>query len=415
MSLGLPIAFSFALVGAIGLIAVKGLSVGLFTLGSAPWTWSTNSALLSLALFVLMGQFVFFAGISTDLYEVANKWVGRFRGGLAIGTELASTAFGACCGLSIAASATMGTIAFPEMMKFKYDKKLACGTIAAGGSLSSLIPPSAPFIVYGFLTETSIGKLFIAGVFPGLLLSAAYITVIILMCWRNSSLGPAGASFSLKAMVVSLKRVWAALVLIIVVLGGLFAGIFAPSEAGAIGAFGAFIIFLAKRQMTRSKLFDSLKGAILNTCFVLTITTGAMIFTNFLTVSGFSGMFTDWVKGLPLSHTLVLICILFIYIPLGCFMDVLAMSLLTIPIVFPIVKSFGVDPVWFGVMMALLAEMGLMTPPVGMNGYVVHGVTKVPLGDVFRGIMPFVGSQLICLVIIFIFPAIATYLPAVVK
>jgi len=415
MCFRMPIAFAFALVGGVGMILVKGPGPGLTLLGKAPYVWATNGSLLALPLFILMGQFVFFSGISTELYDMGYKWAGKYRGGLAMATELASTAFGACCGASIAASATMGTVAYPEMTKFKYDPRLACGSIAAGGSLSTLIPPSAPFILYGFITSTPISSLFIAGILPGIMLSALFILGIAFMCWRNPAMGPPGPSFSWKERITSLKGVGGALVLFLVVMGGLFVGVFTPSEAGTIGALGAFIIIIAKRRLNKQTLYASLQGSIVSTCFILTITIGAMIFTNFLTVSGFSSMFTGWIKDLALPPTLIVIFILVIYIPLGCVMDALAMILLTLPIVFPIVVHFGFDPVWFGVVSGLMAEMALLTPPVGMNSFVVHGVTKVPLHDVFRGIMPFFAMMLIGVIILFIFPEVATFLPSIMK
>ena len=411
----MPIAFAFALVGAGGMILLKGLGPGLSLLGSAPFTWATNGNLLALPMFILMGQFVFYSGISSELYEMGYKWAGKYRGGLAIATELASTAFGACCGVSLAASATMGTVAYPEMKKYNYDDRLACGSIAAGGSLSTLIPPSAPFIIYGFLTSTSISKLFIAGIIPGVLLSACFIAIIIFICWRNPKMGPAGPSFSWKERLASVKGAGGVLFLFLLVMGGLFAGWFTPSEAGTIGAFGAFLIMLIRRKVTWKILKEALKGGILNTCFILTITIGAMIFTNFLTVAGFSSMFTGWIKDLMLPGWIIMAVILIIYIPLGCVMDALAMVLLTLPIFFPIVKHLGYDPIWFGVILAIMSEMGLLTPPVGMNSYVVHGVTKVPLHTVFRGIIPFVIAMCIAVIILFIFPQIATFLPGVMK
>jgi C4-dicarboxylate transporter DctM subunit len=411
----MPIGFAFAIVGAIGIILVKGIGPGLSLLGSAPYTWATNGALLALPLFILMGQFVYHSGISTELFQTGYRWVGKFRGGLAIATEIASTAFGACCGVSIAASATMGTVAYPEMKKYNYDSRLACGAIAAGGSLSTLIPPSAPFILYGFITSTSISSLFIAGILPGVMLSFLYIAIIVFMCWRNPSLGPPGPSFSWKERLLSLRGVSGAVFLFLVVMGGLFAGLMTPSEAGTIGAFGGFILIIARRRLNKTTLVASLKGTITSTSFILTITIGAMIFTNFLTVSGFSSMFTTWIKALDLPPTLIIICILLIYIPLGCVMDALAMILLTLPVVFPIITHFGYSPIWFGVTAALLAEVALITPPVGMNSFIVHGVTKAPLHDVFRGILPFFGMMFLGIVLMFIFPQITTFLPSIMK
>ncbi len=411
----MPIGFAFAIVGAVGIIFVKGLTPGLSLLGSAPYTWATNGSLLALPLFILMGQFVYHSGISTELFQMGYKWVGKYRGGLAIATELASTAFGACCGVSIAASATMGTVAYPEMKKYNYDSRLACGAIAAGGSLSTLIPPSAPFILYGFITSTSISSLFIAGILPGILLSSLFILAIIIMCWRNPALGPAGPSFSWKERLISLRGVIGAIFLFLVVMGGMFGGIITPSEAGTIGAFGGFILIIAKRRLNRNTLVASLKGSITSTSFILTITIGAMIFTNFLTVSGFTSMFSGWIKALDLPPAVIVGCILFIYIPLGCVMDALAMILLTLPIVFPIITHFGYSPIWFGVTAGLLAEVALITPPVGMNSFIVHGVTKVPLHEVFRGIVPFFGMMCVCIALMFFFPQITTFLPGIMK
>jgi len=410
-----PIAFAFAMVGVVGTMILKGINPGLNLLGGAPYQWATNGALLALPLFILMGQFIFNAGISTELYETGYKWVGNRRGGLAIATELASTAFGACCGASIASAATMGTVAYPEMKKFKYDDALACGAIAAGGSLSTLIPPSAPFIIYGFLTSTSVSALFIGGILPGILLAGLFIAIILLQCWRNPALGPAGPSYTLKERLISLKGVIGAILLFVLIMGGLFKGVFTASEAGAIGALGAFVLMILRRRLNRKTLWESLKPSILTTCFILTITIGAMIFTNFLTIAGFSSMFRDWITGLPLPPTLIMVFILIIYIPLGCVMDSLAMVLLTVPIVFPIVIALGYDPIWFGIMVGILSEAGLITPPVGMNSFVVHGVTKVPLHIVFKGIIPFFAMMVICCVFLFAFPSIVTFLPSIMK
>ena len=413
MLLGMPIAFAFALVGGIGTIMVKGLAPGLSLLGSAPFTWATNYNLLALPTFILMGEFIYQAGVSSQLYEAGYKWVGGFRGGLAMSTELASTAFGACCGTSLAASATMGTVAFPEMIKYKYSPRLACGSIAAGGSLSSLIPPSAPFIVYGFMTNTSVSKLFIGGIVPGILLSVSFILAIIIMCWRDPAMGPPGPRYPLRERLKSLSGVGGALFIFLVVMGGLFAGIFTPSEAGTIGAFGAFVLIIIMRKLTWSNLKAALKGAIKSTSFVLTITIGAMIFTNFLTISGFSSMFTGYVLGLNFSPGVLMIFIIIMFIILGCFMDALAMFMLTLPIVFPIVVGIGFDPVWYGIISTMLGEVALITPPVGMNSFIVHGVTGVPLPDVFRGILPFFIMMFIAIILLYFFPEIVTFLPSI--
>ena len=406
MSQGMPIAFAFALVGCVGIVMLKGLAPGLSVIGSAPYNWATNGALLPVPLFMLMGQFVYHSGFSADLYSAAHTWLGRRPGGLALATTMASTGFAACSGASLAGAATMGTVAYPEMKSYNYHPRLSTGCIAAGGSLSCLIPPSAAFIIYGVLTETSISKLFIAGILPGLLLAGLYLLAIAIMCKRNPALGPPGPAYSMREKLASLKGILGVLALFILVIGGLFIGVFTPSEAGAMGAFGSFVIMVLKRRLTIPALIASLKDATATTCFVLTITIGAMVFSNFLALGGFSSIFREWITALPVSRHVILISILLMYIPLGMVMDGLAMLLLTLPIVFPIITKFGFDPVWFGVVSTLIVEMALITPPVGMNSYVVHGVTKVPLEEVFRGIAPFFLMMFLCLALLYVFPQI---------
>jgi len=410
MSQGMPIAFAFAMIGCVGIILLKGLGPGLAVIGSAPYTWSTMGSLLPVPLFMLMGQFMYHSGFSTELYVAAHKWIGRRPGGLALATTLASTGFAACSGASLAGAATMSAVAYPEMEAFNYHPRLSTGCIAAGGSLSCLIPPSAAFIIYGVLTETSIGKLFIAGILPGLLLAGLYLTVIFIMCKRNPALGPPAPSYPLRERLASLKGILGVLVLFLFVIGGLFVGVFTPSEAGAMGAFGAFVIMVLRRRLTISTLVMALRDSITTTCFVLTITIGAMVFSHFLALGGFSTLFREWVTALPVSRHIILICILLMYIPLGMFMDGLAMLFLTLPIVFPIVNNLGFDPIWFGIILTLIVEMALITPPVGMNSYIVHGVTKVPLEEVFRGIVPFFLMMLACLALLYAFPQIALVL-----
>lgn len=411
MLLGMPIAFSFAIVGCIGLWLARGLNAGLSILGSGPLTWASLEPFITLALFILMGLIAFTSGISGELYTTAHKWVGRFRGGLAQATVLACTGFAACTGSSVAGAATMGTIAYPEMESIGYSRRLSTGAIAAGGTLGVLIPPSSGFIIYGYLTQTSIASLFIAGIFPGLLLSGLFLLVIFVICRRNPRLGPPGPSYSWKEMLVSLKGVIGMLVLMLLVIGGLYFGIFTPSEAGAIGAFGALTIALVRRRFTINGFVAALKGTTEITCFAVTIAIGAMIFNTFLATNGFNTMFGQWVNSLTLSPYVILVCILLIYIPLGMFMDIFSVTLLTIPIVAPVISGLGFDLVWFGVIFTLMSEMAMITPPIGMNCFVVQGVTKVPLQEVFRGTLPFFVMMLVCLVFLVVFPQISLFLP----
>jgi C4-dicarboxylate transporter, DctM subunit len=411
MSQGMPIAFAFALVGAVGMLVIKGLNPAINLLGSAPFTWATNGSLLSLPLFILMGQFVFQSGIGKDLFDTAHKWIGRVPGGLAVATTVAATAFGACCGASTAAAATFASVAYPEMKRYNYDDGLATGAITAGGSLSCLIPPSVAFIIFGVLTQSSIARLFIAGLLPGVLLAVLFIIVILVTCIRRPAMGPPGPSFSWKERAKSLSGLIPVIALFLLVLVGLFAGVFSSNEAGAIGAFGAFVIVLLKRKMTWKSFIDSVKGATLSTCFILTITIGAMIFSNFLAVAGFSEMFRGWMTGLNVPPFVIILVIVLLYVVLGCFMDGLSMLMLTLPILYPIIVDLGYPLVWFGVISTLLVEMALISPPVGMNVYVVTGITKVPMGRVFKGVMPFFAAMFVGIIILWIFPDIIMFLP----
>jgi tripartite ATP-independent transporter DctM subunit len=367
--------------------------------------------LIALPLFVLMGNFAFQSGISADLFEAANKWLGRLPGGLAQATTLACTGFAACTGDSVGSAATMGTIAYPSMARYNYDQGLASACIAVGGTLGILIPPSIPFIVYGFLTQTSVADLFIAGIIPGLILAGFLMLLIYVMCKRNPKLGPPAMSYSWRERFASFKGIWGMLILFILIIGGLYMGIFAPSEAGAIGAFGALVIALARRRVNLQSLNSALNSTLQITCFAFTIIIGAMVFNTLLSVSGLSSMLTAWIGNMSVSPYLVLTIVLIIYIILGMFMDGLAMTLLTVPTFVPIMVNLGFDPIWFGVIFVIMAELGLITPPVGVNCYVVQGVTKVPLEKIFQGIIPFAVIMIICVVIFIIFPQIVTFLP----
>lgn len=413
--LGMPMGISFISAGFIGLILLKGIDTALTFLGTAPLAATSSYVLCAIPLFVLMGQFAFQSGISSDLFNAAYRWLGRLPGGLALATNLACTGFAACTGTSVAGAATMGTVAFPEMMKFNYDKRLSAGCIAAGGTLGILIPPSILFIIYGVITETSIGALFIAGILPGIMLSSFFLLLIYIRCRRNPELGPPGEAFTWKEKFVALKGVWGMLTLLLLVIGGLYVGIFSPSEAGGVGAFGSFLVMLLKGRMRRDTLFPSLLDTARITVFFMLVVTGVQIFNTFITLSDLPQMLVQSVTALPFPPFVVLLAILAFYIPLGCFMDSVPMVLLTMPFVFPIIEGFGFDPVWFGVLVCLLGEMAMITPPIGMNLYVTQGVTKLPLMDVVRGIIPFVIVLFIGVVLIIIFPQIALYLPSTVK
>lgn len=414
--IGMPIGFSFASVGFVGIIFLRGLDPALSILGSMPYTWASNYNLVAVPLFILMGQFAYHSKISADLYDTAYKWVGKLPGGLALTTTLACTGFAACTGSSLASAATMGTIAIPEMKKNNYDSRLATGCVAAGGTLGIIIPPSVIFIIYGVMTWTSIGKLFIAGILPGLMLSSMFMALIYVMCKRNPTLGPPGPSFPLKDRLASLMGISGALVLFAIVIGGLYIGAFSPSEAGGVGAFGAFILLIVKARITKQNLANALRDSARTACFSFTILIGAMIFGSLLTISGLPGDLTKWVISLSVSRHVILILILIMYVPLGAIMDCLPMILLTLPVVFPVIDSLGFSTVWFGVLVVLMSEMALISPPVGINVYIVQGVAKdIPLEEVFRGVAPFIVVMAIGVAILVAFPQIALFLPSLME
>lgn len=409
--LGMPIAFSFATVGIVGMIILKGTGSALSLLGAAPYMYTASWGFVCIPLFVLMGQFAYNAGISKDLYKSAYKWLGRFPGGLVLATVLACAGFAACTGSSIASAATMSTLAYPEMKKFKYDDRWATGAIAAGGTLGPLIPPSVLFIVYGVISGTSVAQLFIAGILPGLLIAALFLVAIGVMFKIRPELGPSGQSFSWKERLISLKSVWGMMALFLLVVGGLYFGLVTPSEAGALGAFGAFAIMVIRRQLTKYTFFRTFKETLHITCFIMTVLIGAMIFSTFLVVTGLPSSLAEALAGLPLSKYVILVVILLAYIPLGCIIDSLPMILLTLPIVCPVIQTLGFDMIWFGVMVVVLCEVSLVTPPVGMNLYIVQGVTKIPLEIIARGIIPFLLMLFIGLAILVVFPSISLLLP----
>jgi len=412
--LGLPLGFSFALVGFGGMVFLKGLIPALNLLGGNPYAQVASFVLCSIPLFVLMGQFAFYSGISRNLFDAAHKIMARFPGGLAMATMAACTAFAACTGSSLASAATMGTITFPEMKRYNYSSKLATGTIAAGGTLGILIPPSTIFIILGIITETNIGALFIAGIFPGLLLSGLFILLIFVRCKRDPALGPPGEAFSWKEKLRSLTGVWGMLGLFLLVIGGLYFGVFSPSEAGCIGASGAFILALFRR-ISFANFLNALRGSAEITCYMLFILIGASIFNIFLGIAGVPAWVSNWITSLPIPPIGIIICMLLLYIPLGMFLDTLGMILLTVPIFFSVILQLGFNPIWFGVLICMMTELGMITPPVAINVYIVQGVTKVPMEEIFQGIIPFVFMFLIAIGLIVAFPEISLFLPRTMK
>jgi len=413
--LRVPVAFSMAIVGFTGFAYLTSPEAGMSVLSRDIFEQFSSYSLSCIPLFILMGCFAFASGISKRLYNTTYAWLGHVRGGLIMATVMACAAFGAICGSSAATAATMGKIAIPEMKRYNYDDTLATGSVASAGTLGVMIPPSTVFLVYGILTENSIGKLFIAGVLPGLLLAFLMMITVAILCWRNPAIAPAGTRTSWKGRLKSLSGVVETLILFLFVIGGLFLGWFSPTQAGGIGATGALIIGLVRRELTWRRFFEALTDALETSCMVMFCVTGAIIFGHFMAVSRITSDLADWVGGLPYSPNIIMSAIIFFYFLGGTFMDSMGLIVLTIPIFYPIVMRLGFDPIWFGVMVVLIAEMGVISPPEGVNVFVIKAIApEVPLQSIFKGVLPFLAAMIVCAVIIMIFPIIATFLPSLI-
>jgi C4-dicarboxylate transporter DctM subunit len=408
----MPVGFAMGFLGLIGFSYVVNFNAGLNLLARDVWDVFSSYNLTVIPLFVFMGQIAFHAGISRRLYDSAYVLLGHRRGGLAMTTVGACAGFSAICGSTNATAATMATVALPEMKRYGYDMGLATGTVAAAGSLGILIPPSVIFIVYGILTEQSIGKLFAAGILPGILLCLLFLLAIYLRVRKNPSLAPPGPKSSIGEKFRSFVGILETLILFALVMGGIFFGIFTPTEAAAIGAFMTLLIAIIRRQLYWEGFVLSLADTTKISCMIMVIVTGAVIFGHFMAITRIPYMLADYVSSLPLPPHAIIGVIILVYLIGGCFMDALAMIMLTIPIFFPVVQTLGFDPIWFGVVIVLITEMGVITPPVGINVYVVYGVARdVPLEKIFRGVFPMLISLIVCNLLLILFPQIALWLP----
>jgi len=412
----MPVGFGMALVGFVGFSYLVSLEAALRLLAKDFFATFSSYSLTVVPLFILMGQIAFHAGISRRLYDSAYTFLGSFPGGLAMATIGACAGFAAICGSTNAAAATMATVALPEMKRYGYNMELATGTVAAGGSLGILIPPSVIFIIYGIMTEQSIGKLFAAGILPGILLSMLFIFTIYARVRLKPTLGPPGPKTNLGEKARSLTGLLEMFLIFGLVMGGLFKGFFTPTEAGAAGAFITLMIAVGRREIRWEQFLMAIKESVRISCMIMVIVAGATVFGHFLAVTRIPYLTADWVAGLPLPPWAVMGVIIFIYLLGGCFMDSLAMILLTIPIFYPIAVNLGYDPIWFGVIIVLITEMGVITPPVGVNVYVVSGVAKdVPLEVIFKGILPLLGALIVCAIVLIIAPNIALFLPSLMR
>ncbi len=412
MMLGMPIGFSMLLVGFVGFTYIVSFSGAMHVLVNTPYNLVSNYDYCVLPLFLLMASVCLKAGLGQSLFRLVYVWIGRMRGGLAAATIGACAFFAAASASSIATSVTMGLVAIPEMQRYNYDSGLATGCVAAGGGLGILIPPSGVLIIYGILTEQSISKLFIAGLIPGILLAGLYILMIHLRARRNPTLAPAGERVNLRDKLAATADSAEMVVLLVVVIVGLILGWFTPTEAGAAGALGAIVLSLIRRRLSWRGFREALVDTIRTSGMIFVILIGAMIFNSFLAVSTIPMELAGAIGGLGLSPILVFVLIIVVYLVLGCFIDAMSMILLTIPIFYPLIVKLGFDPIWFGIIIVMVVEMAMITPPVGMNVYVISGIAPdVPMQKIFRGVMPFLLVELLFIAIITAFPIIVLFLP----
>jgi len=410
--LRMPIGFAMGFVGFVGAGYIVGVDAGISSLEIAPYTTVENFFLVVLPLFFLMGSFCFSAAISRDLYDTCYTWLGNLPGGLASATIGGCAGFAAICGDSLATAAAMGRVALPEMRRYKYADGLSCGSIAAGGTLGILIPPSMGFIFYALITEQSVGKLFMAGLIPGILLASLFIVSITIRSKLSPTMGPAGPATTLKQKIISLKGTWAVIVLFLLVIGGLFMGIFTVIEAGAVGAFGAFLLMVLKGRANRRTITEALLDTGRTMPMIIAILIGVAILGYFLAISQLPLKIAAAVGGLDVHRYVILALILFFYVVVGCLMNIIPMILLTLPVFWPTIVALGFDPIWFGVIMVIMMEMGQITPPVGMNVFVIAGIAEtVPLLTIFKGIIPFFLIEILIIIILVLFPQIALWLP----
>jgi C4-dicarboxylate transporter, DctM subunit len=413
LAAGMPIGFAMGLSAFLGTLKLIDVNAALALLGQTAYETALSYDLSVVPMFVLMGYIAGGAGLSESLYRACNAWLGHRRGGLALATIGGCGAFAAICGSSLATAATMSQIALPEMRRYKYDDRLATGSVAAGGTIGILIPPSVLMVIYGLLTETSISRLFLAGIVPGILTVLGFMITISIVTRINPKLGPPAERSTMRQRLAALRDVWGTVVLFLLVIGGLYLGVFSPTEAASIGAVGALILGILNGKFSWRLLTNSLMETVKTTAMIFTILIGAILFNNFLILASLPSLISEWITSLPLGHVAILIVILIMYFVLGCLLDSLAMVLLTIPIVFPIISALGFDPVWFGVIVVMVVELGLITPPIGMNVFVIKGIAKdVPLESIFRGVTPFVVAQLVLIAILVAVPQIALWLPS---
>jgi C4-dicarboxylate transporter, DctM subunit len=414
--LRMPLAFSMGLVGIVGIGLTRGWDPALASTAQVVHETGFAYTLSVIPLFILMGNFVARAGLAHELFAAAYAFIGHFRGGLAHATVAACAGFGAICGSSIATAATMSKVAYPSMKKLGYSDSLATGVMAAGGTLGIMIPPSTIMVIYGIITETNIGKLFAAGVIPGILTALLMMAAIVYMTSKDPEHAPAGKRSSWPERWAALRGIWGVVLLVVVVLGGIYGGFFTATEGAGFGAAGAFLFALARRRLTMAILVQVLVESARTTAMLFTLLIAATIFANFVNFTSMPNDLKEWITHLGLSPVMIITAMMFIYVVLGTVMEELTMVLLTIPLFFPIVTALGFDPVWFGVLIVMIVQIGLISPPVGMNLFVINTLLpKVGLGNIFKGCWPFVVVMIFVLGLLIAFPQISLWLPSLMK
>jgi C4-dicarboxylate transporter, DctM subunit len=412
MLLRVPVGMAMGLVGVTGYSFIVGPGPALKLVGQTSLRTVTDYTFGVIPMFMLMGAFVSVSGLSREMFKAADAFLGHLRGGLGVATVVACAGFAAICGSSVATAATFSTVAYPEMRRFGYPQSFSTGVIAAGGTLGAMLPPSTVLAVYAILTQQDIGKLFMAGVLPGLLAVAMYVLTIAAIVRLRPQFLPAGVAKTWRERSAALGLVWAPLVLFVFVIGGLYGGFFTPTEAGGVGATGAFILGVLRGKLDRAKTREALLQATRTAAAVFTVLIGALLFGYFLTITQTPQKLTEFLVGLGVGRYGVLALIMVMYLALGCLMDAMAMIILTVPIIFPVVTALGFDPIWFGVIIVMTVELGLIHPPVGMNVFVIKSVVKdVSFTTIFKGVLPFVATDIVRLVILIAFPIIALWLP----
>lgn len=411
--LKIPVAVSLIIISLFGTAMIRGWDVAFAQLGRTPFDTSSNYSLSVIPLFILMGMILSNTGIGRDLYRMVDSWVGHLRGGLAMATIGTASIFSAISGSLNATTATVARIALPEMKKYNYEPGLSTASIAAGGTLGVLIPPSVMLILYGILTREPVGALLISGIIPGILQIIIFIFTVYILVRRNPLIAPPRESKASNTEKWStIKNIWPFALLFIITIGGIYLGVFTPTEAAGIGAFGALLFSLISRKLTWNRLKDSLNETVRLTAFIFFILIGANLFGQFLAISRIPVMLTTWVGNLDISPYLIFIGIVLVLIILGCFIDSMALMVITLPIIYPIIAELGFNGIWFGVIMIIVMNIGALTPPLGISVYVIKGVARdVPLNTIFRGVVPMIFAMIVCVAILTVFPQIVTILP----